>query len=378
LINIAGGERRRFIGAVSVGHKVVFAPCLDFWVGVLDTSTNVFSSVAIDGVKSLGCPSWTGAAAVGDKVYSGPYYYSLRAYTSVNIGVFDTSTDTFSLIAIDSQASRFATAASLGNKIYFTPRWDTNIGVLDTSTNAFSLIRTGTDVGTVSGAVAVGTNMYFTPYEKPYVGVLDTTDNTYTVISVPLSDHFLFLGSTAVGHIIYFAPYGATKIGVLDTCTRTFTLIETPGVTATSQKFFGAASIGNKVYFAPWNAANVGVLDTSTGAFSLIAIEGVTATSERFSGAAVVNNKVYFTPSNEFKIGVLDPGRHTVHIHARTHMQIHIHIHTNAHTYAHTTSGMSNVEPVPSAVCGTPTSHTCSTHSQMTHKHMCTSFDTHV
>merc|ERR1711988_1346596 len=92
---------------------------------------------------------FNGAAVVGSKVYFVPYGHD-------NVGVLDTVTNIFSTIAtgLTGGLFKFNGAAVVGSKVYFSPEDEDNVGFLDTVTNRFSTIATGlTGDDKFSGAI---------------------------------------------------------------------------------------------------------------------------------------------------------------------------------------------------------------------------------
>ena len=86
--------------------KVIFAPCSQDNVGVFDTADNTFITIATTG-KVVGDSKYAGAVAVGAMVFFAPHdvdnvdaekKFSYRARS--NIGVFDTASNVFSTIAV--------------------------------------------------------------------------------------------------------------------------------------------------------------------------------------------------------------------------------------------------------------------------------------
>jgi len=96
------------------------------------------------------------------------------------VGVLDTATSAFSTIATTGDAAsgnyKYYGAVAVGTVVYFAPSYQNNVGVLDTATSAFSTIATTGDAASgslkYSGAVAVGTVVYFGPLFQNNVGVL--------------------------------------------------------------------------------------------------------------------------------------------------------------------------------------------------------------
>ena len=73
---------------------------------------------------------------------------------------------------------KYSGAVAVNGMVYFVPLNEDNIGVLDTTTDTFSTINITDIVGTGEfkyvGAVAVNGTVYFAPYSQNNVGVLDT------------------------------------------------------------------------------------------------------------------------------------------------------------------------------------------------------------
>ena len=89
----------------SQGQKVYFVPRHQDAVGVLDTTTNSFSTISMG---DSGNYRYCFAAVVGARIYFAPHY-------SDDIGVIDTATDTYSTIATGlSGSDKFGGAAAWG------------------------------------------------------------------------------------------------------------------------------------------------------------------------------------------------------------------------------------------------------------------------
>jgi len=133
----------KYSGAAAVGIKVYFAPCMQMNVGVYDTATGVFSTIATKGTdlnrgSRNGQWKYDGAAAVGINVYFAPQEEN-------NIGVLNTVSRVFSTIALTGAAARggyskYQGAAALGKHVVFAPHNQHNVGVLDTSSGIFRTV----------------------------------------------------------------------------------------------------------------------------------------------------------------------------------------------------------------------------------------------
>jgi hypothetical protein len=128
----------KYSRAAAVGDAVYFAPANQNNVGVLNTTTNVFTTIATTGDAASGDGKYTGAAAVGDKVIFAPSAKN-------NVGLLDTTTNVFTTIATTGAAisgcgdmacgagSKYSGAAAVGDVVYFAPSSQNNVGVLDTT-----------------------------------------------------------------------------------------------------------------------------------------------------------------------------------------------------------------------------------------------------
>ena len=329
----------KWAGGALVGTKVYFAPQFADTVGILDTETSNFRQVDTKATASIyydtqAFSKYSGAAAVGSKVYFAPHAWD-------NVGVMDAKTDTFSEISIGPKIIRdglaaledfakYSDATAVGTKVFFTPFSVDNIGVLDTVTSAFSTISTLNQHANVTGeakymgATAIGTTIYFAP-SGDNVGILETVTNAFTTLStfspkLPEGPHDwewhfqgereqgnMYNGAVAVGTTVYFAPFFANNVGVLDTVPGLFTTISITSagwrekstketMQFNGAKYAGGVSIGAKVYFAPYLQDDVGVLDTVTRTFSTI------------STAALIRPKPGHYPATfDFTLGDLDP-----------------------------------------------------------------------
>ena len=337
-----------YSGAAAVGNKVVFAPVDANNVGVLDTYTGNFITVATTGTSSSGENKYAGAAAVANKVYFTPD-------SQCNVGVFDTTNNIFTTVVTSYGNSyagcgnyerEYAGAVALGDIVYFAPYAKNDVGVFNTTSNVFSTIAlTGaasSHIGRYSGAVAVGNKVYFAPHMQDNVGVLDTTTNVFSTVattgdaynSAPSTDSGSSMeatgrrltshdgpitqkygGAAAVGTLVVFAPYNQNNVGLFDTTSDTFTTVATTGDAASGDaKYGGAVTVGTKVYFSPRDGESsskttLGIFDTATNVFNTIAVERgsypMNSATLRYDGAAVVGTKVYFAPSSEDNVGVL-------------------------------------------------------------------------
>jgi hypothetical protein len=342
-------------GAVAVGTMIYLVPAAQRDVGVITTTTDSFTTIATNldagHGEDSGWKAYSGGAVVAGKVVV------FAPSGENNTGVLDTTTNMFITVATAGDAafghSKYRGAASVGTKAYFAPCRQNNTGVLDTATNVFSTVAlTGQEAVSeeckYSGAVAVGNKVYFTPYVQNNVGVLDASTDTFSTIAIsglyPETGSHLYSGAAANGTTIYFAPHNQMNVGVLDTTTGIFSTIPTTGSAGllevhgyhASWKYDGAAAVGDKVFFAPFEMNNVGYIrvvspaeealeeanrpvmgsiewcgfaDDSDGStkpsFSMIEFP---SGSEEYSssGAVAIGSRLFFVPFWENVILVLD------------------------------------------------------------------------
>ena len=95
------------------------------------------------------------------------------------------------------------------------------IGKLDTTTDTFSTVAMPPTAswpnGKYSGGVAVGTTIYFVPYNEDAIGKLDTTTDTFSTVAMTPTADSKYSGGVAVGKTIYFVPSNEDAIGKLET-----------------------------------------------------------------------------------------------------------------------------------------------------------------
>ena len=259
----------KYSGAAAVGTSVFFAPLNEDNIGVLDTTTSAFSIVATtDGCVDPtlgpcvdGDSKYMGAAAVGTSVYFAPL-------NEDNIGVLDTTTSAFSIVAttdgcvdptlgpcVDGD-NKYMDAAAVGTSVFFAPRDANNVGVLDTTTDTFSTIDISsfsTAADKYMGAVAVGTNVIFTPLNADNVGVLDTTTSTFSTIdtiATGVNADNKYACAAAVGTSVFAAPRNEDNVGVLAPPSS-------PSSAGDDPTFVGADGLPYEVRGEPWKYFNL-------------------------------------------------------------------------------------------------------------------------
>ena len=170
--------------------KTIAAQCCEgcsHWKSPCDS----FSTVP----SVTGDAKYSGAALIGTKVYFAPESQS-------HVGVLDTLTSTFSIIAASwlaasTQTKHFADATAIGNRVYFAPNGEDGVGVLDTMTSALTKLEAAGMTygqGKYSSSLAVGTMLYLVPENEDHVGLLDTE----RAIAEPQLA-FTTVGTTAAG-----------------------------------------------------------------------------------------------------------------------------------------------------------------------------------
>ena len=286
----------KYFGAAALGTYIYFTPAVQDNVGVLNTANNNFTTIqtdagCVDVTSGLPCidgdHKYAGAAIVGSKVYFAPR-------NEDSVGVVDTTTNTFS--TIDTSAAgviadwKYRDIVALGTKVYMSPYKEEHVGVVDTTTDTFSTIANTSLAGVTGtnlywGAAAVGTKIYFAPWQASSVGVLETANNTFSTIDISAAGLTggtnQYTSAVAVGKDVFFAPYSENNVGVVDTATDTFSTINiTAGVTSNT-KYQSAAAVGTRVFFAPRTENNVGVVDTTTYTFSTIDISNFAIDDEK-------------------------------------------------------------------------------------------------
>ena len=133
-----------FTGAKAIGTKVYFTPAQQGNVGIFDTSNNQLTQVPCTGISPVYWRFNGAGALVGTKLYFAPY-------SQDKIGVFDTATDQWdTTIQVSgltcmmgsncngNNQNYFGGGAAIGCTVYFAPYCADQIGVLDTTTNTFS------------------------------------------------------------------------------------------------------------------------------------------------------------------------------------------------------------------------------------------------
>lgn len=288
------------------------------------TCPTVFSKVALASSPPMGFSTdrFADALAVGTIVYLVPS-------GAHRIGRLDTTTDTFSTIALPDEGGdleadgieKFWGGVLAGQALYLIPRkcktsnkcW---IVKLDTTTDAVSTIACpgGSNNIKYSGGVLVGTTIYMAPAKTQNIGALDTTTDQFsTIVFREVTGNNKYHGAVAVGTTVYFLPSNKDVIGKLDTAKllagenkyKYWTMIAI-SVTG-NDKYCGGALVGTKIYLPPCTTAPaIGIFDTTTDTFSTLAISGTGTSVALYAGALALGSTLYFVPQDENNIGVFE------------------------------------------------------------------------
>jgi hypothetical protein len=137
-------------------------------------------TVSIPGLSGFGSPFSTGVLGPDSNVYTVPLNTS-------NIGVYNPTTHSFSLVPITDRAAYplYAGGVLLPNGgILFVPTSGTsNIGIFTPSTWSFSNVTVNTGGGWYNGILLPNSNVLFIGEQK--IGSYNPTLNTFSSISVP-------------------------------------------------------------------------------------------------------------------------------------------------------------------------------------------------
>ena len=166
---------------------------------------------------------YTQPVAVGNKLILAPS-------NSPTIGIIElheSKEPTFRSISVKKQLIgnspyyTFSGAAAVGNKVVFVP-WDARvIGIFDVSTEVFETVTLPDPVrkivtgGKFNGAAAFGRKVYFAPGAAPGVGIFDVKDYTFHMVAVEAKGTYKYR-TPAVSEVdqrIYFPPQSALSSG---------------------------------------------------------------------------------------------------------------------------------------------------------------------
>ena len=206
---------------------------------------------------------------------------------------------------------------TLDGRVVFSPLQSVNIGIYDPSTDTYSDgIAHGEGSLAFWGATTLQDGrIVFAPYNSSNVGIYDPSANSYTNVSHP-ENSSAFRGATTLsdGRVI-FIPYQSDNVGIFDPNDTT----QTPEGTYTSGPAHGESGTFNgyaklsddRVVFVPFTSFNIGIFDPSDNSYT-----NVSHTADRTSGAfiggtALQNDRVVFAPYNNLNVGIFDPNNTT-------------------------------------------------------------------
>ncbi|MGB1601040.1 MAG: hypothetical protein ACPIOQ_50340, partial [Promethearchaeia archaeon] len=269
-------------GAVVVDDLIVFVPHLRPRVMMIDTSSDVVSSVDITDLvsdKVGGLRYCAGVLGNNGVVYFIPE-------NSNDIGRFAPSAQSFSEIDISDKidiADKFS-GGVLANDghIYLIPRKADGIGILDPATDSFSLFDIysyGLQGNKFAGGVlAPNGHIIMVPRREVRIGDFDPTTQSFSLISMPspLNDpafDWKFSGGVLAPNsgLIYFVPFNSDQIGEFDPESGAFQTIDISATIDSGRKYNGGVLAANgHIIMMPSNADNIGDFDPQTGTLSTI------------------------------------------------------------------------------------------------------------
>jgi hypothetical protein len=315
-------------GAAAYKGNVYLMPHKGSSVGVLDTATNKFRTIAISPPHDTCCKNYYHQGVVHDgKLYMSPQ-------SANNIGVLDLKTEKFTSIDIRSfhpsggrsRNWKFSDAFFANNKIYFTPWAAGQIGSLDITTQKFKALGKPLpkDYG-FSAALMRDGKVYLPPMSGNHIGVFELSTEVLKLVDISshVSTHWAFLDGAIYNGKAYFAPCHADKIGKFDLKTEKFSVIDLPEKACSKSKnpafacdkcLYSGAVLGHgKIFFTPCTAGNIGVLDLATESFSTMDVSSkIDSTKPKHLPGGMywkpvkVGGKAYLPPRGANNMGVLD------------------------------------------------------------------------
>jgi hypothetical protein len=305
---ITGGYQ--WTGAVAVGTKVYAVPNAAERILIFDTeSGNVTASSAMKRTDN-----WQGAVAIGTKWYAMPY-------DADTILIFDTVTEVVSasdvipgdLLGLGK--GNWVGAAAVGSTVYGIPTHiSKRILIFDTVTGNLS----GSDVisgsGSWRGAVNIGTTVYGVPSMGNRFLIFDTTTGALSKSDLPPgeidSGGGQWSGAVKVGKTVYGIPFLASRILIFDTVTGHVSRSDIiPGnIDSGAHQWHGGVAVGTTVYGMPYNSDKILIFDTVTETvYGSEVIPGdIDTGSGMWFGAVAVGTKVYGVPNNARRVIIYD------------------------------------------------------------------------
>ena len=338
-----------FAGAALVqttaGVVIYLAPKDSRYVGMYNTDTKIFSTIAIQGkintfiLNGVQHTSNVGGYSMNnDEKYSGAVYApnSGKVYMIPHeltlVGVVDTSDNTFSTFISTFGGSKQYNGGVLsedGNLIYMVPFLSNAIGVIDVNSHAITTINIGGNPGPTrryqGGVLAGNGKIYFCPHHSPSIGVLDpAAGNTFSVIDIsditivknnwnqPYFAEFVL----HTDGMIYSIPAASDFIYKLDPYTHIFSVFldltefvpkaTRPLLYTYEDKFSEGISVGlDKIYLISGLSPDIGLLTL----FPTPKFEIILELSDhfwRYNGGVLLFGKIYLTTGSQAKLDVID------------------------------------------------------------------------
>jgi hypothetical protein len=166
----------QFSGVVSVGRYVYCVPFQRSDLLVLDTLTEQFTSVELPLSSRFGSSKFYGGVSVVLGGWSAPRVY-LVPYNQPGLGVLDTATWAFSSVALPvSGLAKYAGGVVLGTRLYLCPYYADAVGIFDLASGSFHSVPVGpagaVGIQKFSGAAVVGGIVFFAPRDTDAIGLL--------------------------------------------------------------------------------------------------------------------------------------------------------------------------------------------------------------
>ena len=296
-------------------NNIYFVPYCANIIGKLsNTNGNMsYSEISMNSTTNSTLNKYQGGVYFSGKLYFAPY-------DSNYIGILDTTTDIFTEISLPSNLqnikAKFRGVIFNENSLYFIPNQVDNILKYNIGGSANFESNSGFPelegkIGHYVGAVKADDKIYLVPSNNKSIGVLNTTSNTFDIVAPgeKIVGTSKWKGAVTVDKKIYFIPNEYESIGVLNTELKNesgifeagaFSLITSTLLTNTA--YWGGAAIDNKIYLSPDNnTPNIGIIDTSNNTFEIYDSLGSNGEGfESMTGAIAVGKKVYMQIKNQY------------------------------------------------------------------------------
>jgi len=267
---------QQFAGAVTGPNGRIYCiPARSPFVGIINPQTNTFDSTTITGINPTGAFLYKGGVlAPNGKIYCAP-----GSFTDISIGVIDTVTNTFSTLAVPQPVPGtggygwYGGALGRNGCIYFAPHRDSGGRPMkvDPFTNTVTHIdpSSPTLLGSTYGAVTgKDGNVYIMPFANSGVVRIDVSNDTFRTVAGtrPYNVQGGIIGQDG---LIYMVPGESNIANVAafntDTSTNTILtncLVNVPG--GSDQNPYIGAVMGpdGKIYFAPSKSGTIVSVET--------------------------------------------------------------------------------------------------------------------